>query len=100
MTPIHTMAVIDGSVFARGDRVLVGMLSTTNVIGSGAGAAVTKAITFGEPMPANYFVDFDAGQDAVCFATNKTSAGFTLNILPRLAANTLAVGTVNMLIFA
>lgn len=94
MTPVHTIALQNGSLVASPDRLLLGLFSTTNLVGGGAGAAVTKAVTFVESMPANYFVEFDAGQDVVCFATLKTSLGFTININPRLAANTVAAGTV------
>lgn len=101
MLPIHTLEVQDGSNLANSDRLLVSLkMAVANLIGGGAGQVVTVAVTFPQPMPANYAVFADPGQDAVCFVTARTSLGFTLNINPRLAANTLAVGTTNILILA
>lgn len=65
-----------------------------NVIGSGAGAAVTTAIAFpGLPINGNYIVNVTPNQDAVPYVSSKTTSGFNVVLSPRLAANTLAVGT-------
>lgn len=101
MLPLHTLEVQDGSTLAQSDRLLVALrMAVANLIGGGAGTLVTVAVTFAQPMPANYVVLADTGQDTVNFATAKTTLGFTLNILPRLAANTVAAGAVNILILA
>ena len=91
MIQFHTVAATG---LALADRVTAQKAAVAN--GSGAaGATVTVAVTFAEPMPdAAYAVEFDAGQDVVCFATAKTAFGFTLNINPRLAANSVAAGNV------
>lgn len=99
MQAIHTIEVGDGSNQSQSDRLKVVLkLAVANLIGGGAGQTVTVAVVFAETMPANYAVFADPGQDAVCFVTARTAAGFTLNINPRLAANTLAAGTVNILV--
>jgi hypothetical protein len=99
---VHTIEVQDGSnTLSTQDRVKVYAAQVANSAGGGAGQVVTVAVTFSQPMPsAGYSTFFDAGQDAVCFATSKTVNGFTLNINPRLAANTVAAGNVNLLVVA
>lgn len=98
---IKDLEVMDGSTLSKPDRIRVSLqMAVANLIGGGAGQTVTVAVTFPEVMPANYAVFADAGQDAVCFASARTTVGFTLNINPRLAANTLAAGTVNILVVA
>jgi hypothetical protein len=47
------------------------------------------------PASGQYAVDIELSQDATHYITGKSSAGFTVNIQPRLAANTLAAGTFN-----
>lgn len=95
MFDLHTIAA-ENPAFT--DRLHVKRLSVANVVGAGAGDAVTAAVVFAGPMPdANYVVLFDAGQDVVCYASAKTTLGFTANINPRLAANTVAAGTLNIL---
>jgi len=67
-----------------------------NLIGGGAGAAVATAVTLNPPIPTgatNITVHVTPNQDAVPFVTAKTVTGFTFTLNPRLAANTLAVGT-------
>jgi hypothetical protein len=68
--------------------------------GSGAaGATVTVAVAAQDgvlPPSAQYFVDYDLPADYTVFTTNKTAGGFTVNIQPRLAANSVAAGTFNL----
>lgn len=99
---LHTVEITDGSALtAKPDRLQVwsayGLVST---IGGGAGLAVTVAVAVpksaGLPSSGNYFIDVELSQDATYFITAKTASGFTVNILPRLAANTLAAGTINV----
>jgi hypothetical protein len=97
---VHTIATGTGSGFLRTDRVMTWFFpATANTIGGGAGSAVTVAITGDFPSKYAVFVD-GFSQDATAYVTAKTSAGFTVNLLPRLAANTLAVGTFDVLVIA
>jgi hypothetical protein len=100
MIDIHAIEFLNGGVPSNPDRLKAAILTVANAAGSGAGAAVTVAVAFAEPMPAAYQVFCDAGQDVVCYASAKTVNGFTLNINPRLAANTVAAGNVNLLVLA
>lgn len=76
------------------DRYGVAKLTVANGIGGGAGAAVTVAVVM--TLPASYTVQGTPSQDATVWITAKTQAGFTVNIAPRLAASTLAAGTVDL----
>lgn len=97
---VHSMSVLDGSNPDFTDRVLIGMKTgIVNAVGSGAGASVTTAVAFAEGLPPTYVVVVQANQDAVGFAAAKTQAGFNVTLNPRLAANTLAAGTFDVLIF-
>lgn len=65
----------------------------------GAGATVQVAVVVPDsPLPANgnYFVDYDLPADYTVFTTNKTASGFTVNLQPRLAANSVAAGVFNL----
>lgn len=97
--PIHTIDVLNGSSpLSNPDRVkLLTQFQIVNAAGGGAGQSVTQAIA-GLDLPLNYAVFVDAGADIVAFASAKTQVGFTLNLNPRLAANTIAAGHVNILI--
>ncbi|MBJ9663185.1 hypothetical protein EFP18_12150 [Burkholderia glumae] len=99
--PIHTVEVLPGSnPPAQPDRVAVALLTAVaTAAGSGAGAAVTTAIT-GLALPATYSVQVTPNQDAVAYVTSKSQSGFSVVLNPRLAANTLAAGTVDITIFA
>ena len=102
---LHTVTVVPGMAPALNDRFRVGVLKDVpTVIGSGAGAAVTLTVNAtlipGLKLPPKYSVFATANQDAVINVTGKTAAGFTVTLLPRLAANTLAVGTVDLLVVA
>lgn len=97
---IHTISIPNGvNGFGRQDRVRMGLgLSVANAAGSGAGAAVTVAVT--ASLPSNYNVMVNPGQDATWWITNKSATGFTINLAPRLAANTLAAGTIDWFLIA
>ncbi len=104
-TDIRTVEIIDGSQQNRSDRLGVALqLQVANAVGSGAGAAVTVAIAFPATanLPANYGVFIDPGQDAVWYVSqsSKTATGFTVTLNPRLAANTLAAGAIDILVVA
>lgn len=73
-----------------------GAVTVTSVAGQGASLAIS-----GINLPAVYQVQIgDLGQDAIAYTTNRTQQGFTLNINPRLAGNTLAAGKVDIAILA
>ncbi len=60
-----------------------------------AGATVTVAVAVQDgvlPSSAQYFVDYDLPADYTAFTTAKTTGGFTVNIQPRLATNSVAAG--------
>lgn len=98
---IHTIDVVPGSnPTAQPDRVLFALLEgVATAVGSGAGVAVVTPIS-GLQLPANYAVQVTPNQDAVPFVSGKTQSGFNVTLNPRLAANTLAAGTVDIAIFA
>jgi hypothetical protein len=96
---LHTISVMTAGSLAQEDRVLyASMPQQAHLIGGGAGQAVNLDITMN--LPASYTVQCTPDQDAVCYVTNRTQAGFRVVILPRLAANTLAVGKIDILVFA
>lgn len=97
---VHTVEVKDGGDgLANQDRLTVLPMTVANGAG-GAGATVTVAVAFSDPVPLPYKVFFDAGQGVLCFATEKNVMGFTLNINPRLAADSVAAGSVSMMVVA
>lgn len=97
--PVHTIDVLPGSQQAQPDRVLFANLNgVANAAGSGAGAAVTVAVT--GSFPAKYSVLVDPGQDATWYVSAKTETSFTVNLNPRLAANTLSAGTIDIVVLA
>lgn len=99
MIPHHTIGIITGSNTARADIILVGVQSkVANAIGGGAGVAVTTTVTFSKELPPNYAVHITPAQDAVAYVNNRTASGFDVVLNPRLAANTLAVGTFDILV--
>lgn len=73
-------------------------INVANLIGGGAGAAVTTAVTFDPALPSNAqnisVLSVVPDQDATFSVdqTTITTTGFNLVLRPRLAANTLAVG--------
>jgi|SRR5581483_9667951 len=97
---VHTTAFSQGSAVPQQQDRLRNYVAYAVANGSGAaGATVTVAVTVpGAPLPSNgqYFVDYDLPADYTVFTTNKTAAGFTVNIQPRLAANSVAAGTFNL----
>lgn len=104
---MHTVEVVDnasgqsGNSLQNQDRVVIAALSgVANVVGGGAGLSVVTAVAFANELPANYGVQVTANQDAVAFVSGKTSTGFNVTLNPRLAANTLAVGTFDVLVVA
>ena len=99
---IHTVAMFEGGANTlRSDRLLMGVLKgVTYAAGSGAGASVTVAVSSLKGLPATgYVVQVSPDQDCTWFVT-KTATGFTVTLTPRLAANVLASGALDILVFA
>lgn len=97
--PVHTVQVKKGSDLSRVDQIdLYLKKQIANAAGSSAGAAVAVAVA--APLPAKYAVFVSPSQDATWWITNRTQAGFTINLAPRLAANTLAAGTLDLMVLA
>jgi hypothetical protein len=67
--------------------------------GSGsAGATVSVNVLCQDsvlPASGQYFVDVEFAADYTVFISAKTASGFTVNIQPRLAANSVAAGVFN-----
>jgi hypothetical protein len=93
---IHTISVPAGAYgFGANDRIRMGLgLGVANAAGGAAGTAVAVVVT-GQKLPPAYSVFVNPGQDATWWITNKTANGFTINLAPRLAANTIAAGTID-----
>lgn len=98
---VHTVENVPGaSPYSAGDRLRAGLvLALANAAGGSAGAAVTVAVT-GLSLPAKYFVSVSPNQDARWYISAKTQSGFTVNLLPGLASETIAAGTIDLAIFA
>ncbi len=97
---LHTVEAVPGAAPNANDKLRVGYLNAiANAAGGSAGASVAVAIT-GLSLPPNYNVHVEVDQDANAWISSKTQSGFTVNLEPRLAANTLAAGTFNVTIVA
>lgn len=96
-TPRHTVESPDGGDgYANKDKIVSAIgLNVANAAGGGAGVSVTVAVTGLKNLPAKYIVTVNPKQDATWWVTAQTSTGFTINLSPRLAASTLASGTVD-----
>lgn len=99
---LHTVEVPSGGYgFAQRDRIIhAAAFGAANAVGGGAGQAVTVVVSGLTNLPANYGVLVNPGQDATWWVDTKTATGFTIHLLPRLAANTLAAGTVDWFLVA
>lgn len=100
--PIHTIEVPEGAIngLSQPGRLLVGVLpGLANSAGGGAGASVNVVVSGLKNLPSKYAVVVNPGQDATWYVTSKTSTGFTVVLTPRLAANTLASGSIDVTIF-
>lgn len=96
----HTVEMVDGSSFARTDRVILATLpGVANAAGSGAGAAVTTTIS-GLSLPASYSVSATANQAAAVSVTNKSYTGFSVTLTPLSSSATLSSGTFDALVVA
>ena len=95
----HTIHAPDGAGLNLFDRVTIG---TITAVYPSAATSVTStlAVTWSEPVATPYTVILSPIEDCTYFITNKTTVGFTLNVSPRLAANALAGGSVEILLLA
>jgi hypothetical protein len=97
---LHTIELAPGTVLQNSDRAIIGVIADlATSAGGGAGQAVTKTVS-GLSLPAAYTVQVTPSQDAVAYVASKTSSGFVIHLYPRLAANTLSTGTVDVIIVA
>lgn len=101
MQALHIIEPVDGSQHALSDRLNVGVLrDVAFAAGGGAGLASTvtvdAALISGLKLPPNYAVQVTPNKDAIAYVTGKSATGFTVTIYPRLAANTLAAGTMDI----
>jgi hypothetical protein len=77
--------------------VHLNLIDQANAAGSGAGAAVTTAISIPN-LPASYMVFVCAHQKASVSVTSKTTTGFNVVLNPVLATETIAAGTFDCLV--
>jgi hypothetical protein len=76
---LHTISVMNGTLPRPGrSRPLRDLPQQAHLIGGGAGQAVNLDITMN--LPASYTVQCTPDQDAVCYVTNRTQAGFRVVI--------------------
>ncbi|ADE12149.1 hypothetical protein [Sideroxydans lithotrophicus] len=95
---VHSVETPAGSTPNTQDRVILGVqMGVANGAGGGAGLAVVVAVAMAG-LPANYAVAVNPGQDATWFVSGKTATGFNVTLTPRLAANTLAAGTFDVIV--
>ena len=96
MLQIHDIQIPDGMPPNELDRITLGtLIGVANVIGGGAGQSVNVVVS-GLQLPAKYAVFVNPGQDATWFVSAKSTTGFTVTLNPRLAANTLAAGAIDI----
>lgn len=97
---VHAVALFKPTNPLMQDRLHAGFqAAVANAAGGSAGASVTTAVAFSE-LPANYSVHVTPNQDATAYVTGKTNSGFNVVLTPRLAANTLAAGTFDVIVVA
>lgn len=87
-----TTAAVTGGTPAT--AAVPGAVTVTPYAGQGTSLPVVTV------LPASYVVQATVDQDANVYITGRTQAGFTVNITPRLAGNTLAAGAVDLVIIA
>lgn len=97
----HTNYAVDGlNGFKAFDRLYFGKIDVVYAAGGGAGSLVATTVTWSEPVPTPYAVLTGAVEDSAAYVTSKTALSFVLNVVPRLAANTLAGGTATCIVVA
>ena len=100
--PVHVIDVPNGfgAGFAQPDRVFMGLLPVPYPAGSGAGAASTGTANIGLMLPptAQFFLSESA--DVTAFVANNAGGVLTLTVEPRNPANTVAAGSIAVLLIA
>jgi hypothetical protein len=92
----HTLYTPDGAGVNLADRIVIGSVTVTYASGS-AGAAVTTAVSWAGRIPTPYTLLMSCVEDCTYYATSRTYTSLSLVVAPRLAANSLAGGTVELL---
>lgn len=92
----HTLYAPDGVGLNLFDRAIVGTV-TAIYPSVGAGSLSSVAVSWTEPVITPYALVMSPIEDCTYYFTNKTALGCTLNVLPRLAANTLSGGSVEII---
>lgn len=95
----HTSYAVDGCGLNAANRVYLGSVTATYAAAA-PGVASTVAVTWTEPVPISYTALMSPTEDCTYFISAKTTVSLTLNVLPRLAANSLVGGTVEILIIS
>lgn len=89
--PQGTTAALSGGTPTT--AAVPGAVAVTTVAGQGSSLVVASN------LPATYIVLLgDTGADVTSFVTGRSATGFTLNFEPRLAANSLAAGSVDVMV--
>ncbi len=93
----HNIYAVDGAGLNDAFRIYHGTV-TAVYPSAGAGIASTVVVTWTEPIPLPYTAVLSPIEDCTYFFNARTALGCTLNVLPRLAANALAGGSVEIMI--
>lgn len=103
MFEVSKVTFVGGSMPADRNRLTVySAYGIANGAGGGAGQSVAVAVSIPAdnnvslPSNGNYLVDVELSQDATYYISAKSATGFTVNIQPRLASQTIAAGTFNV----
>lgn len=95
---IHTIDVPDTLPTAFPDRIVIG--SGKAAVSAGAAGATVTAVVSGLHLPPSYEVLLQPNQAAFAWVTNKTAAGFTINLEPTGSGTIIAAGSVDFFITA
>jgi hypothetical protein len=88
----------------HGEPIVFGKkFAIANAAGSGAGAAVSTAVSFVDkygsallPAALSYLVNVSPSQPAFVTITNKTPSGFNVVLTPKDSSTTLSAGTFDL----
>lgn len=100
-TTVDTVLSVANKIENRFRKCMLNINDIENPAGGSAGALVDVTVEFDEPLPSyvtSYNVQVTPNQDATVFVTSKEVTGFTITLRPRLATDTLAAGTLDVLI--
>jgi hypothetical protein len=96
----HTVQIADGSALTSfTDRLQIAYLPGFATPAAAEGASATVTIT-GLVLPSIYAVHALPSQPAVVSVSAKTFGGFTLTLTPISTTETLAAGSVDVVVFA